>query len=68
MECEECGAPVGFREHHPIGLPPSFRYSELVTAWEEYKQSLMEKYPANDGETWEFTCKYHQKIDDLIND
>ena len=35
--------------------------------WNEYKEFLMKKYPAKDGEDWEFTCEYHQRLDELIN-
>ncbi len=68
MKCEKCGAPVGFSRHHFVGLPPSFRNSDLVDAWKEYRQFMMEKYPANEGETWEFTRQHLKKLDDLFRE
>ena len=45
MKCKKCNAPVGFSRLSCFGLPPTFRNSELVTAWEEYKQFMMENTP-----------------------
>lgn len=40
---------------------------ELREAWNNYKIFLKEKYPAEDGQEWNFVCKHHQQIDDLLN-
>jgi hypothetical protein len=40
---------------------------KFKSIWDEYKEFLMEKYPAKEGEEWKFTCPHHQKIDDLLN-
>jgi hypothetical protein len=40
---------------------------ELLSAWDSYKQYLVEKYPAKDGEEWDFTCQYHKHIDMLLS-
>lgn len=38
----------------------------LKNLWVGYTKYLQEKYPAAEGEEWDFTCRYHQQIDDLI--
>ena len=40
--------------------------SEVVENWNKYKAFLKDKYPAKDGEQWEFTCQYHQKLDQAL--
>lgn len=42
------------------------KLSEITDAWNKYVNYLKEKYPAKDGERWEFTCEHHQKIDNLL--
>ena len=37
----------------------------LIREWREYKQMLMEKYPAEEGCKWRFSCDHHRKIDNL---
>tara|TARA_Y100000310_G_scaffold311548_1_gene357932 strand:- start:16946 stop:17122 length:177 start_codon:yes stop_codon:yes gene_type:complete len=39
---------------------------EIKKEWNLYKQSLVEKYPAKEGEDWEFTCEHHKKIEGLL--
>lgn len=46
------------------------RYRKLVLkvlfcniAWDNYTSYLRGKYPAKEGEEWEFTCEYHRDID-----
>lgn len=39
---------------------------EIKAEWEAYKQYLQAKYPPEKGCEFEFTCAYHQRIDDLL--
>ena len=39
---------------------------QISEEWSKYRKFLMDKYPAEDGKEWEFTCEYHQKIDGLL--
>jgi hypothetical protein len=34
--------------------------------WDKYKEFLQKKYPAKDGEEWNFSCEYHQNIDNIL--
>jgi len=38
----------------------------IIINWGLYKQYLQEKYPAPEGEEWDFTCEYHKCIDDNV--
>lgn len=40
---------------------------KIKKEWNKYKRFLQKKYPAKNGEEWQFTCEYHKKIDKLIN-
>jgi len=47
MKCDKCGAPVKFREQHPIGLAP--RYDESDAAAKKFRELLeMMKTDEND--------------------
>ena len=39
---------------------------EIKKEWEEYKQTLIEKYPVEEGREWKFTCDHHKKIDEIL--
>jgi len=41
-------------------------FTEVSNNWEEYVAYLKDKYPAEDGKEWEFSCLYHKKIDKLL--
>lgn len=43
-------------------------HPKLCEIWTKYKEFLMEKYPAEEGKDWEFTCEYHKKIEKILND
>jgi len=40
--------------------------ARLREIWREYRKYLQEKYPANPGEKWQFSCEHHQKIDAIL--
>lgn len=40
MNCDKCGAPVTYRENHPIGLPPRYDMSEQLKAKDERIKEL----------------------------
>jgi len=40
---------------------------KIREAWSEYKKFLIEKYPAEEGKEWEFTCEHHKRIDSILN-
>ena len=42
--------------------------SGIKKEWDAYVKYLKEKYPAEIGEEWDFTCPYHKKINAIIND
>jgi len=45
----------------------SIKIEEVIEEWNKYKEFLMEKYPAEEGKEWEFTCEHHQRINLLLN-
>lgn len=40
---------------------------DVIAEWSNYKEFLKEKYPAEEGQEWEFTCEHHKRIDKLLN-
>jgi hypothetical protein len=50
---------------HFLGMQD--KLEEIKEKWEEYKSFLQEKYPAKDGQEWEFTCDKHKAIDNILN-
>jgi len=42
------------------------KIEEIRKLWEEYKHFLQMKYPADEGSAWQFTCPYHKKINDIL--
>ena len=52
---------------HP-GNIVNAKIEKLRQAWLEYKAYLKEKYPAEEGKEWEFTCPHHQAIDQELKD
>ena len=45
----------------------SLKIEEMKEVWGKYKGFLMEKYPAEEGNEWEFTCEHHKRIDAVLN-
>ena len=41
--------------------------AKIAEAWTDYKSFLMQKYPVNEGEEWQFTCPHHRRIDAIVN-
>ena len=41
---------------------------EIRKEWSEYKQMLIERYPAEEGTDWEFSCDHHKRIDELLGE
>ena len=56
MECEE-----------EVCVEYEEKLEELRDAWAKYKNYLMEKYPAKEGETWGFSCEHHKAIDKILS-
>ena len=40
MKCDKCGAPVTYREHHPIGLPARYDLPEQIKVKDELIKEL----------------------------
>jgi len=45
----------------------SIKMDEIKEEWNKYKEFLIKKYPAKDGEEWKFTCEHHKRIDSILN-
>lgn len=43
------------------------KLEEIRKEWDLYKEELIVKYPAKDGDDWQFTCPHHIKIEKLLN-
>ena len=42
------------------------KIAQIKELWASYKAYLQDKYPAKEGEKWEFTCEYHKGIDAIF--
>ena len=42
--------------------------AKIKKEWQEYKKSLMVKYPCEEGQKWKFTCPHHIRLDKMIEE
>ena len=42
------------------------KLATLKIIWGRYKEYLQEKYPMDEGVTWEFACEHHKAIDKIL--
>lgn len=44
------------------------KIDQITKQWIRYKAFLMDKYPVEEGQEWEFKCEHHKKIEEILHE